>query len=743
MKRLDVLLLFMVVCFRQAAAQTCVVTDSMHRALPFATVTDSSGTGIWLADSSGAVHGDFYGVTALLVFYNGQLAPSKLIQNANTCQIVTTVTKAYQLELVDIVIAKADKQKKATAFNTDILQAAVFRAAGASNLFEASAAITGLRSQITCNVCNTGEIRINGMDGPYTAILTDDVPCIGGLSAVYGLTGIPISIIESVEITKGPAPVLYGAEAMAGVLNLVTKHPGEAARLSIDYLASSYREHQLEISSGFRLKRQTQALLALTGNWYNQPVDKNKDGFTDISLLKRTTAFLKVFKSDTLSRVRSFQVRGHYESRWGGQMNWQPEYWASDSIYGEAIELQRAEATGRYDWFSKETLRSDFYFNFHNQAAAYGNTVFLAKQITAFTQTRWKQTITTRNTIRAGQSLRYLYYDDNTPATLASDTTRSKADKTWLAGLFVNDEQVFGRKDQWLFSLGSRMDWHSVFGFIPSPRAAIKLEASKRLTFRLNAGSGFRVVNVFTEDHAALSGARKVVFLEKIRPEKSTSMVLNIQHKLALAGPHQLIIDANLFYYFFSNKIIADYSRQSEIVFSNLSGFAYSRGGSISCDYPVTRGLSATAAYVYTDAAFKTGSAALQQQWYSPKHTARLSLSYFIPVCLIKTNLNIDYTGAQRLPILQNDFRPEYSPAYWLCDVQLKRKVGKQFDLTLTVKNILNFLPQSPLMRPFDPFNKTSADAITNPNAYVFDTAYNYAPMQGRRAILQISYTLN
>ena len=71
------------------------------------------------------------------------------------------------------------------------------------SLFEAMSSVNGVRPQLQCSVCNTGDIHINGMEGPYTMVLIDNMPIVSGLSTVYGLSGIPNSIVERIEIVKG------------------------------------------------------------------------------------------------------------------------------------------------------------------------------------------------------------------------------------------------------------------------------------------------------------------------------------------------------------------------------------------------------------------------------------------------------------------------------------------------------------------------------------------------------------
>ena len=96
-----------------------------------------------------------------------------------------------------------------------------------------------------------------------------------------------------------------------------------------------------------------------------------------------------------------------------------------------------------------------------------------------------------------------------------------------------------------------------------------------------------------------------------------------------------------------------------------------------------------------------------------------------------------------RLPIQSNDFRPEYSPTYALINVQVKHKFNDHFECYGGVKNLLDFMPKDPLMRPSDPFDRNATDPIENPNGYTFDTSYMYAPLQGARGFVGIRRVWN
>jgi outer membrane receptor for ferrienterochelin and colicins len=651
---------------------------------------------------------------------------------------------ATDSRLNEVVITGTMKEvsRSESAIAVEIFSPKLFQKNPVNNIFESLQMVNGVQPQVNCNVCGTGDIHINGMEGAYTMVTIDGMPIVSSLSTVYGLMGIPNSLIQRVEVVKGPASTLYGSEAVAGVINIITKNPKSAPLFSVDVFGTTQGEWNADIGYKAKIKR---ANTLLGGNvfFFNNRIDVNNDNFTDIPLQKRFSVFNKWTFDRKDNKTTSIAARWFYENRFGGEMQWNESFRGGDSIYGESIYTDRVEVLGNYDLPGKENIKLQYSYNYHHQNSVYGNMIYVATQQIAFAQLLWNKRFGERNDLLVGVPFRFQYYDDNTPGTQNSEL-ENQPDKTFLPGIFVQDEILLHEKFTTL--IGLRYDYNNRHGSILSPRISFKYKINNENTIRLSGGNGFRVVNLFTEDHAALTGSRDVVIEEDLKPERSWNANLNYQKFFTLKSGF-ISADANLFYTYFTNKIIGDFITDSEkIIYTNLSGYAVSRGFSMNTEMNLSNGFKTmmgfTIADVFQIEKDSAGNNEKLPQLHNPLFSATFSISYNHQ----KTGLGFDITGRingpMLLPVLDNDFRPETSPWYGLINFQLTKTFKQGFEIYGGVKNILNFLPQNPLMRPFDPFDKQADDAVNNPYGYTFDTAYNYAPMQGVRGFLGVRYTL-
>jgi outer membrane receptor for ferrienterochelin and colicins len=289
---------------------------------------------------------------------------------------------------------------------------------------------------------------------------------------------------------------------------------------------------------------------------------------------------------------------------------------------------------------------------------------------------------------------------------------------------------------------GARFELSNIQGIIASPRIALKWSNNSNHILRLSAGNGFRIVNLFTEDHAALSGARDVVIAEELNPERSWNGNLNYTGTFTPDFGY-VTLDATLFYTYFTNKIIPDYDTDPQkIIYRNIDGYAVSRGFTFNTDvsfkkhWKVLAGI--TLMDVFTKQPGATGNVEKQRQLFAPVFSGNYAVSYNLPAWKLVIDVTGKVFGPQRLPVVPNDFRPEYSPWFSLANLQMTKRLGKRVEVYAGIKNLLNFMPKNPILRPEDPFDKRVNDPVNNPNGYTFDPSYNYAPVMGRRGMLGV-----
>ncbi len=658
--------------------------------------------------------------------------------------------------LDEVVISGTMKEvsKSESPVPVEVYNAAFFKANPTPSIFESLQNVNGVRPQLNCNVCNTGDIHINGLEGPYTMILIDGMPIVSGLSTVYGLTGIPQSLIERVEIVKGPASTLYGSEAVGGLVNIITKNPINAPVFSADVFSSNWRDINTDIGIKFNTAKKLHSLLGLNYFNYQNPIDNNKDGFTDITLQNRLSVFNKWTIDRKESRVFSIAGRVVLEDRWGGEMNWRQNFRGGDSIYAESIYTNRWETFGIYQLPVKEKIMFQFSANGHSQNSVYGTTAYIADQKIAFGQLTWNKTLSENHDILLGTSFRYTQYDDNTPATESVDKNNikaTKASKIMLPGVFVQDEIALNKLNKVL--LGIRYDYNSIHGSVLTPRANYKFTSkNKKNIVRFGIGNGYRVANVFTEDHAALTGARKVEFVGDLKPETSWNGNVNYVKKMNLNDIAIITLDASAFYTYFNNRIVPDYNADAnKIIYANLVGFAVSKGVSLNLDTQFNNGLSLLLGSTFMDVSL-TNKGIKTRQLLTEKFSGVWNIGYTFN----KYSITIDYTGniygSMDLPLLGPlDNRQSTSPTWSLQNMQCTKVLSFGLEIYTGIKNLLNFTPpQNSIARSFDPFDKkvdfdTNGNVIassSNPNALSFDPSYVFAPNQGRRVYLGIRYTI-
>jgi outer membrane receptor for ferrienterochelin and colicins len=622
------------------------------------------------------------------------------------------------------------------------------------NVFESLQQMNGVRPQINCNICSTGDIHINGMEGPYTMVLIDGMPIVSSLATVYGFSGIPASVIERVEVVKGPAGALYGSEAMGGLINIITRNTTDRPQIALDLMSTSWLEHNLDASANYRVGKKMSMLSSLNVFHFDERIDQNNDRFTDIPTQKRISFFQKINVSRPSDKLFSIAGRYLYEDRFGGELHWQRMHRGGRDVYGESIYTSRSEIISQYELPVREKMVFSLSLNDHRQNSVYGETSFIARQSIAFGQLTHEKMVGQHHFI-SGLVSRYTYYDDNTAATAMELTPESGYQPhQWLHGIFIQDEYTWNESHKTLGGL--RLEYHPLHGEIFTPRFGHRWQLNAKQLLRLNAGKGFRVVNIFTEDHAALTGARELVIVNSLRPETSWNVNMNYHRQLIAHSQRRLSLDATVYYTRFGNRIVADYeTNANKIIYNNISGYAEGLGSSVTLEGNIGSVFSGMFGATFMDNRIIDNGTMRR-----PLLTERFSAVWSLSFSFRKIPLSIDYTGnmysPMALPLAGSlDPRPSHSPWWSIQNIQLKWKSHKGLECYAGVKNLLDRTPADAadflIARAHDPFDtQVQFDAAgnpiattENPYALTFDPTYVFAPNQGIRVFAGLAWVFS
>jgi outer membrane receptor for ferrienterochelin and colicins len=627
-----------------------------------------------------------------------------------------------------------------------------FMPAAASGLVESISLVSGVQQVVACGVCFTNSISINGLPGPYTAILMDGTPMFGNLASVYGLNGIPSMVIDRFEVIKGPSSTLYGSEAVAGVINIITKDPKTQPLISLDLMTTSHLESFGNLAIAPKSKW-ANGFVGINYAYINDFDDVNSDGFSDMANLDRVSVFTK-WDFDRKSKKPFFLSAKYYHE---DRRNGVEEYLnnrnyrhlrGDDAIYGESIYTNRLEVFGTYSLATKENLKVDYSFSTHKQNSYYGSDFYQAEQQIAYTNFIWNKEIKTHQ-ILTGITNRWQAYDDNTVATMridASNKEQNERDIQYIPGLFVQDEWEFAKK--FILLAGVRLDHYARHGFVPAPRLNAKWKVGQWTTLRSNFGTGFRVVNLFTEDHAFVTGQREVIIGEALKPERSYNFSLNANHIYVL-GASQGSIDVDAYYTHFTNKIIPDYNTPNQIIYKNTAGNVITRGISLSVTQEFTFPLAMNLGYnfqrVTENAPNDLGVWQTNNIPFAPRWSGVLTANYRLKQQKMSFAYTFKFTGPMALPevydLQENGEkydtpRPTTSSPFCLHNIQINKSLKHNFGLYLGMQNIFNYVQAySPLTGHNDP-NSYPGFGIN------FDTSYAYAPIHGREIYLGITWKM-
>lgn len=406
----------------------------------------------------------------------------------------------------------------------------------ANNLGEALNFSTGLRVENTCQNCGANEVRINGLGQAYSQILIDSRPVNSALSGVYLLDQLPTALIERIEVLRGGGSALYGSNAIAGVINVITREPltNSASVSNTTHLIGGTDWDYSNAFNASVVSPDSKAGLSIFGhNRSRSPYDHNGDGYSEIGLLKaRMVGFRGYWRSSDFSKLNIHYHHIH-DYRRGGDSFDLPSPMAHISEGGEH-DIHHASL--KWDWLpysgkqhaslfaSMQHTDRQSYYGERNDGDPYGTAYGYTNDLTLNYGALYGLYIDRLLFMPSELTLGIEHtLDRMQDYTLTSpDTLRQQI------GTFSTYLQNEWKNQQWSLLVGGRIDKHTLIASpIASPRLNVRYSPSEHFTLRGGYASGFRAPQVYDEDlHVgAVNGELyKITNAPNLRMERSHSV---------------------------------------------------------------------------------------------------------------------------------------------------------------------------------------------------------------------------
>ena len=531
--------------------------------LPFATLYVKNSTWATTSDENGT-----YSMTLSV----GKITLVAQAKGFRTQEIALDIDKEFaqqiHFNLLEDVLGLEEIVVSATRNRVERKNAPVIVSSLKPRLLTATQSITvaeglnftpGVRVENNCQNCGFTQVRLNGLDGSYTQILLNSRPIFTSLLGVYGLEQIPTNSIERVEVVRSGGSTLYGSNAIAGTVNIITKDPllntweigsnmaligGEALDRLVNFNSSLVAD---DFNSG----------LTLFGTYRNRDsYDANDDGFTEIVALRNTTVGAKAFLRPTSQSRISLNLNAIQEYRRGGdRLDLAPQFTDiteeldHDTFIGGAdYELSNKDYTQKLQLYTSAsyTNRESYYGGLGGERTrqdsiiannAFGST----KDLAWVNGIQFTKTFQNKDVLTTGAE-----FNSNSTEDQIRGYNRLIDQKVRSLGAYAQYE--WNPSKSFTVLAGSRLDNVSVDGNYTiggiarnvdlsqtafSPRLTLSYQLNERLRLRGGYARGFRAPQAFNEDlHISSVGGEQqfVILSEDLNTEYSNAFTSSINY---------------------------------------------------------------------------------------------------------------------------------------------------------------------------------------------------------------------
>lgn len=426
----------------------------------------------------------------------------------------------------------------------NVLNTKTFEQTNSTDLAKSLNYQSGLRVENSCQNCAFPQVRINGLEGPYSQILINSRPVVSALSGVYGLEQIPVNMIDRVEVVRGGGSALFGANAVGGTINIITKEPVQnsfSASSTLSCMDGDAWEQVVNANASLVSSDGTYGIALYESYRNRNPYDRDGDSFSEVGKLNANTFGLNAYYKPSHYGKLNVEYHTTNEFRRGGN-KFDLEPFQSD-ITEQTKHIINSGGVS-YDQFfneykhkmsiygSVQHIDRNSYYGAQQNPDAYGKTDDITWVAGGMYVGNYDKCLFAPATFTAG-----VEYQNNSMHDVMIGYNRDMKQDVEILGGFLQNEWKMR-----LFTLlaGFRIDNHNLIDNpIFSPRVNLMYKPSDKFQTRLTWSTGFRAPQAYDEDlHiTAVGGEGTLIHLaDGLKPEKSNSFsgsidwVFNVGH---------------------------------------------------------------------------------------------------------------------------------------------------------------------------------------------------------------------
>ena len=458
----------------------------------------------------------------------------------------------------------------------------------------------GVQVERTSATAGTMGIRLQGLSSDYVQVLQDGFPLFGGFSNVIGITQIPPLNLQQVEILKGPESTLYGGDAIAGVINLISKQPTAAPVYDLMFNGESANA----FDAGFYASQKIKWFgFSLMGTYrYQKEKDWSGGGFSETPLLQRYTISPQLFFDPSLHARLNIGASYTNENRTGGSDAWFNGTADSTNNYYEKNLSKHASSNFKfeYDFGSNGILTIKSAFNYFNRNLQLPYYLFNGTQLASASEINYHVAIKKHDVV-VGFDARTDRFNEGT------DSSLIKRNYNFITyGVFAQYMYHFDAKTT--IEAGFRLDYNNIYKAHPLPHIALLRKWTDIFSTRLNFGMGYKLPTIFQAESEEARFINVLPVAANVNPELSFGGTFNWKAQLPNFNGVHITINQLYFFTQIVHPLVADTATIAncpagdciQTSYSNTNGYTQSAGVETGFNLKY-RGLETGLTYTLTD----------------------------------------------------------------------------------------------------------------------------------------------